>query len=85
MTIENIVKATMAKEIEDKLNCLDLTSIADKKLERHIKKFIKNEMSECIKKEISFAVKQYVDSWQGKREIANVIASMIKVYVKEEK
>lgn len=85
MTIESIVKATMAKEIEDKLNCLDLSSMAGKKLERHIKKFVKNEMVECIRKEVSFAVKQYIDSWQGKHEIAGVIASMIKVSVKEEK
>lgn len=83
MTIESIVKATMAKEIEDKLNGLDLSSIADKKVERHIKKFVKDEMSERLRSEISFAVKQYIESWQGKQEIASAIAAMIKVSVKK--
>lgn len=41
-------------------------------------------MNELVRREVSYAVKQYIDSWQGKHEIANVIASMIKVSIKEE-
>lgn len=83
MTIESIVKSTMAKEIEEKLNQLDLSSIANKKLERHIKNFVKTNMDECVRREVTFAVKQYLDSWQGQRDISQAIASLIKVSIKE--
>ncbi|MCQ2595104.1 MAG: hypothetical protein MJ196_07570 [Treponemataceae bacterium] len=84
MTIESIIKSTMAKEIEDKLGQLDLSSMANKKAERYVKKFVKECMDDIVRREVSYAVKQYLDSWQGKQEIARAIASMIKVSVKEE-
>lgn len=84
MTVESIVKSTMAKEIEEKLNQLDLSSMANKKVERYVKKFIKEVMADLVRREVSYAVKQYIDSWSGKHEIAGAIASMIKVSVKEQ-
>lgn len=42
MTIESIIKSTMAKEIEDKLSQLDLTSMANKKLKGMLKSSLKN-------------------------------------------
>lgn len=73
----------MAKEIEDKLNGLDLSSMANKKVERYVKKFVKECMDDIVRREVAYTVKQYIDSWEGKREIANAIASIIKVSVKE--
>lgn len=83
MTIESIVKATMAKEIEEKLAQIDLTSIANKKVERHVKKFIEKDMRDCIRRAVSDAVKEYLSSWDGKREIRDTVASLIKISLKE--
>lgn len=83
MTIESIVKATMAKEIEEKLAQVDLTSIANKKVERHVKKFIEKDMRDCIRRAVSEAVKEYLSSWDGHREIRDTVASLIKISFKE--
>lgn len=83
MTIESIVKATMAKEIEEKLAQVDRTSIANKKVERHVKKFIEKDMRDCIRRAVSEAVKEYLSSWDGKREIRDTVASLVKISLKE--
>lgn len=83
MTIESIVKSTMAKEIEEKMNQLDLKEIADKKIERYVKNLVAKEMTDAIRNEVRFAVKEYLETWKGKNDVKDIISSIIKVSIKD--
>ena len=76
MTVESLIKSAIADEVEAKLDPKVVKEIVDKKVQRLAKKvFDKKDISLIV----AHGVREYLNSWDGKRLVRSVIAESINV------
>nr|DAI80947.1 MAG TPA: Protein of unknown function (DUF2497) [Caudoviricetes sp.] len=76
MTVESLIKSAIADEVEAKLDPKVVKEIVDKKVQRLTKKvFDKKDISLIAAHE----VREYLNSWDGKKLVRSVIAESINV------
>lgn len=76
MTVESLIKSAIADEVEAKLDPKVVKEIVDKKVQRLAKKvFDKKDISLIV----AHKVREYLNSWDGKKLVRSVIAESINV------
>lgn len=76
MTVESLIKSAIADEVEAKLDPKVVKEIVDKKVQRLAKKVFDRKDISLI---VALEVREYLNSWDGKKLVRSVIAESINV------
>lgn len=78
MTVEQLIKSAISKEVEDQLNPDFVKEIVNKKTERLTKRILKNTTFEDVVRR-SFIY--WLQSWDGQKFIRSIVADAITISV----